>query len=187
LQICEGQYLDMAGEGQMDVSIERYVQTIRRKTAMLTAAATGLGTRVATDDDSQIAAMWDFGEALGLAFQMRDDLLDIWGDPERTGKPYAADLIQRKMSLPVIHGLAHAAHADRERFVALYRQPTLSHAEIESLLAILDRSESRTYVEGLARDEYERAMQALGRVSAVDSCALEELRSLAEQLLERVH
>lgn len=187
LQICEGQYLDMAGEGQMEVPIERYVETIRRKTAMLTAAATGLGARIATDDEAQIAAMWEFGEALGLAFQMRDDLLDIWGDPKLTGKPYAADLVQRKMSLPVIHGLAHADNADRERFIELYRQPELSQTEIEELLAILDRTESQTYVEGLARDESERAMQALDRVVPVNPAALDELRALAEQLLERAH
>jgi geranylgeranyl diphosphate synthase type I len=186
LQICEGQYLDMAAEGQMEVSIERYLQTIRRKTAMLTAASTGLGARIAIDDEAQIAAMWEFGEALGLAFQMRDDLLDIWGDPKLTGKPYAADLVQHKMSLPVIHGLAHANAADQQQFVTLYRQPELCPADLDTLLAILDRTESRTYVEALARDEYDRAMRALDRITAVDSTALAELRTLAQQLLGRV-
>jgi geranylgeranyl diphosphate synthase type I len=185
LQICEGQYLDMAAEGNMEVSIERYLQTIRHKTAMLTAASTGLGAQTATDDEQQIAAMWQFGEALGLAFQMRDDLLDIWGDPRLTGKPYAADLVQRKMSLPVIHGLAHAADDDRRRFVTLYGQQALSPRDLDTLLAILDRTESRTYVEALARDEYERAMQALDRITAVDQTALDELRTLAQQLLGR--
>ncbi|HEX6288567.1 MAG TPA: polyprenyl synthetase family protein, partial [Herpetosiphonaceae bacterium] len=187
LHICEGQYLDMSAEGQMDVSVERYIHMIRRKTAMLAAAATALGARVATDDEAQIAALWEFGEALGLAFQMRDDLLDIWGDPQVTGKPYAADLVQRKMSLPVIHGLAQASPADREQFVTLYRQPALSRSDLESLLAILGRTGSRGYVEELARAECDRATRALDCVEPVDRAALDELRALAEQLLGRTY
>ncbi len=187
LRICEGQYLDIAAEGQMELAEERYLQMIRGKTAMLAAASAGLGAQVATDDEAQIAAMWQFGEALGMAFQMQDDLLDIWGAPEVTGKPFAADLAQRKMSLPVIHALAHASAPDRHRFASLYRQPTLTHDDLQMLLAILDRAGSRVYVETLARAEYDRAMAALGRVVPVDQAALDDLRSLANSLLDRVH
>ena len=120
-----------------------------------------------------------------MAFQMQDDLLDIWGAPELTGKPFAADLQQRKMSLPVIHGLAHASSADRQRFVELYRRPELSRADLETLMAILDRSESRSYVEQLARDEHDLALDALSEVRPVISAACDELGKLAELLLER--
>jgi geranylgeranyl diphosphate synthase, type I len=187
LRICEGQYLDIAAETRMDVSESQYLQMIRGKTAMLAAASTGLGAQVATDDESQIAAMWQFGEALGMAFQMQDDLLDIWGEPEVTGKPFAADLVQRKMSLPVIYGLAHATAADRERFESLYRQPALTHDDLLSLLQILDRAGARTHVERLARAEYDRAMDALDHVMPADAPALDELRGLAQSLLDRVH
>lgn len=186
LRICEGQYLDIAAEGRMDVSVPQYLAMIRGKTAMLAAASTGLGARVATDDEAQIAAMWEFGEALGLAFQMQDDLLDIWGAPEVTGKPFAADLVQRKMSLPVIHGLAHASTDERQQFEALYRQPELSRVELETLMAILEGSGSRAYVEERSRAEYERAMQALNRVEPADQSALDDLRALAQSLLDRV-
>jgi geranylgeranyl diphosphate synthase, type I len=187
LRICEGQYLDIAAEGQMDITEERYLQMIRGKTAMLAAASTGLGAQVATDDESQIAAMWQFGEALGMAFQMQDDLLDIWGAPEATGKPFAADLVQRKMSLPVIHGLAHVHESDRRRFESLYCQPEVTHDDLQMLLQILDRAGSRAYVEALARAEYHRAMASLDRITPVDSRALDELRGLAHSLLDRVH
>jgi geranylgeranyl diphosphate synthase, type I len=188
LRICEGQYLDMSAEGQMDVSEDRYLRMIRGKTAKLAAASAGLGAQVATDDRDAIEALWQFGEALGMAFQMQDDLLDIWGAPEHTGKPFAADLVQRKMSLPVIYGLAHAPEPDREQFQSLYRKPDpLTRPDLDTLLAILDRTEAQTYVEHLARDEYDRAMGALDRVSPAAPAALDDLRALAQSLLNRVH
>ncbi len=187
LRLCEGQYLDIAAEGSIDISETSYLRLIKGKTAALTAAAAGLGARVASDDDTQIEALWEFGEALGLAFQMQDDLLDIWGDPAVTGKPFAADLLQRKMSLPVIHALAHASPADREQFEAVYRQAEVTRADLQNLLDILDRTGSWAYVEQLAEGEYARAMTALNRVVPVNYDALEDLRSLAQSLLRRVH
>lgn len=187
LRLCEGQYLDMSAEGQMNVSAEQYIEMIRGKTAALTAASVGLGAQVSTDDAQQVAAMWELGEAIGLAFQMQDDLLDIWGEPEVTGKPFATDLVQRKMSLPVIHGLASASPEDRAQFETLYRQPELSRADLETLLAILGRTRSRAYVEGLIRTEYQRAMQAFDRVVAVDEAALDDLRGTALSLLHRAY
>jgi geranylgeranyl diphosphate synthase type I len=185
LRICEGQYLDMSAEGRLDVSEQQYIRMIRGKTAALIGASASLGARITTDDEAQVAAMWEFGEALGLAFQMEDDLLDIWGDPVQTGKPFAADLVQRKMSLPVIHALSQASAADREQFEALYRQTELPQRDLELLLAILGRTQSQAYVQQLAREQSSRAMAALDRVVPVDQAALDELRTLAQSLLGR--
>lgn len=187
LRLCEGQYMDMSAEGQMNISVEQYIEMIRGKTAALTAASVGLGAQISTDDEQQIAAMWEMGEAIGLAFQMQDDLLDIWGVPEVTGKPFATDLVQRKMSLPVIHGLANASAQDRTQFETLYRQTELSRTDLETLLAILDGTRSRSYVEGLIHAEYQRATQAFERIVPADESALNELRGLANSLLHRAH
>jgi geranylgeranyl diphosphate synthase type I len=186
LRICEGQYLDISFEGRMDVTEEQYLRMIGGKTAALAAASTGLGAQVASDDAQQIWALRQFGEALGLAFQMQDDLLDIWGDPALTGKARANDLRQCKMSLPVIHGLAYAEPADRQRFVTIYQQPERSDADIEMLLAILERTGSQAYVEQLAQGEYNRAVQALAQVQPADQSALAALCDLAQALLRRV-
>ena len=185
LRICEGQHLDLTGERCFDIDEARYLAMIRGKTATLLAASTGLGARLATDDAQQVQAMTEFGEALGMAFQMQDDLLDIWGDPQLTGKPYAADLLQRKMSLPMVHAYTHASDADRATIERIYRQPRLEEADLQKLLAILDTTGSRAHVTALAAQEHDRAIAALGTIRPVDADALDTLRTLAESLLNR--
>lgn len=184
LRICEGQHLDMTGEGRFDVDERRYLAMIGGKTAALLGAATGLGARLATDDAAQVTALGSFGEALGLAFQMQDDLLDIWGDPQLTGKPYAADLVQRKMSLPVIHAYIHAL-TERATLERIYRQERVGAEDVQALLNILDAAGSRDHVGALMRREHDRAIAALEQIRPVDHGALAALRSLADSLLDR--
>ena len=184
LRICEGQHLDLTGEGRFDITESRYLAMIGGKTAALLAAAAGLGARLGTDDERAITAMTTFGEALGLAFQMHDDLLDIWGDPRLTGKPFAADLLQRKMSLPMVHAYTHAAAA-RATIERLYGQDHLSEDDVHRLLAILEAAGSREHVAELVSREHDRAITALEAVEPADPDALEALCSLAESLLHR--
>ena len=184
LRVCEGQHLDMTGEGDFGVSEARYIAMIRRKTAALIQAATGLGARLATADESQVSAMSTFGEALGLAFQMHDDLLDIWGDPQQTGKPFAADLLQRKMSLPMVHAYTHAG-PERATIERIYRQEQVGADDVQRLLEVLETTGSRRYVAGLAQREHDRAQEALAQVRPIDHDAFEELQSLVTSLLKR--
>ena len=184
LRICEGQHLDITGEGRFDLTEERYLATIRGKTAALVAAAAELGARLGSDDERVIAALGAFGEALGLAFQMQDDLLDIWGDPRLTGKPFAADLLQRKMSLPVVHAYQHAAE-HRAVIHRIYRQDHLDAHDVQTLLAVLEATGARQHVAALIAREHDRAIAALETVQPADPGALEALRALAESLLYR--
>ncbi len=185
LRICEGQHLDISGERRFDIDESRYLAMIRGKTAALLAASTGLGARLAADDPQQVQAMSDFGEALGMAFQMQDDQLDIWGDPRRTGKPYAADLLQHKMSLPMVHAYAGSGASGRATIERIYRREHVEQADVETLLAILDSTGARAHVAALAAQEHDRALSALSAVRAVDAEALGQLHTLAESLLTR--
>jgi geranylgeranyl diphosphate synthase, type I len=184
LRIVEGQHLDMTGEGRFDISEDRYLAMIGGKTAALIAAATRLGARLATDDARSVGAMSDFGQALGLAFQMHDDLLDIWGDPQKTGKPRAADLVQRKMSLPMVYSYARAGD-DRSAIERIYRQSEVNEEDIDTLLAILERTEARPYVTALTEREHARALAALDSITPRDAEAYAMLRSVTDALLQR--
>jgi len=105
LELTCGQHLDMAFESSPAVSTDDYALMVRGKTAALLAAAAGMGARIAGALAPRIEAMTEFGRQLGLAFQMQDDILGIWGDPAVTGKPAGDDLLCRKRSLPTLLGL----------------------------------------------------------------------------------
>ena len=184
LRVCEGQHLDITGEGRFDITEDRYIAMIGGKTAALLAASARLGARLATDDETAIKAMSDFGEALGLAFQMHDDMLDIWGDPQQTGKARASDLLQRKMSLPMVYAYERAGD-DRATIERIYGQEQLSEEDITTLLAILDRTGAREHVATLTQREHERALTALDRISPSEADAFGTLWSFSDALLHR--
>src|SRR5918999_948219 len=113
--LCEGQYIDIAtSESDEMMSIELYFDMIGRKTAALIAASIEAGALLATDDEAVVARYRSFGWALGIAFQLNDDLLGIWGQERTTGKE-PTDLLRKKKTLPVIFALERAGPAERER------------------------------------------------------------------------
>lgn len=162
LRICEGQYLDLAFEGDTAVTEEAYTEMIAAKTAALMEAATHLGALVGGASAAEIAALRRYGTALGLAFQVQDDLLGVWGKEEETGKPVAADLYSRKLGLPVVYALAHAPEPERAELARAYRgEAPLDGPTVERLLQILERAGARRYAEEVAAGYHTQALAAL--------------------------
>jgi geranylgeranyl diphosphate synthase, type I len=182
LTICEGQFLDLSFEGDLAINEADYLAMISRKTAALTAAASGLGAIVGGADAATAKALFEYGENLGLTFQIQDDVLGIWGDPELTGKPFAADLYRRKVSLPIIHAL-HSAER-RETLAQIYSQPEIGAHDVRNMLDILDQAGSRGYTEGVAEHYHHQALSALDAARG-SAAALAEIRAISERLLKR--
>jgi len=182
LTICEGQFLDLSFEGDLQISESDYLAMISRKTAALVAAAAGLGAIVGGAAAATAKALFDFGQNLGLAFQVQDDVLGIWGDPAATGKPAAADLFRRKLSLPVIHALRTAAQ--NGTLARIYSQAEISQNDATQLLEILAEAGARGYTEGVADFYHQQALAALDSAQG-HAAALAELRALAVQLVGR--
>jgi octaprenyl-diphosphate synthase len=105
-QICDGEVLQLQALGRFDLPADRYIEIARKKTASLFAASAECGAIMGGGDRSTVAALRDFGEAFGIAFQIRDDLLDVSADERSLGKPAANDLTERKTTLPLIAALA---------------------------------------------------------------------------------
>jgi geranylgeranyl diphosphate synthase type I len=147
LAVCEGQYLDCSYEGNLNITEDDYLAMICRKTATLIGAAVCTGALVGGSDVVTAQALYEFGVNLGIAFQLQDDILGIWGDPEATGKPAAADLYRRKVTLPIIRALRDTEQ--RETLQNLYRQETISDTDVRRMLAILDNTTVRCDMEAL--------------------------------------
>jgi geranylgeranyl diphosphate synthase type I len=154
LSMIEGQHLDMSAEGAIAASVADWERLATRKTGALFAAASAAGAATARDgDDGVVEAFWRLGERLGLAFQARDDILGIWGDPAQTGKPVGGDLARRKASLPV----AAALDAGAPGLATALDDPASS---VEGLLALLEAAGARQRALEIER-AHRRAVEAL--------------------------
>ena len=179
LTLTSGQYLDIGFESRDNVSIAEYLMMIEAKTAALAACACEMGALVAAGSDSQREHLHSFGIHLGLAFQMRDDILGVWGDPAVTGKPAGADIVRRKKSLPILHGLGQSAE-----LCALLTQEALSAADVRRATELLGETDSREYTEQMAREHHAQALAALEEAS-LQGTAGQALHGLAQMLLNR--
>jgi geranylgeranyl diphosphate synthase type I len=186
LALCEGQYFDLAFEDRPEVDLDQYLWMIGRKTAALLAAATQLGAIVATDDREQLSRYYRFGESLGMAFQIQDDILGAWGDEKATGKSAAIDIRDKKKTLPVVYALNQTR--DRraaQRLADLYaRQGPLDESTIQLVLKLLEQVGAHQYAESAAEEHYRAALQSLER-AGIDNVAQSHLRELAASLLGR--
>jgi geranylgeranyl diphosphate synthase type I len=148
LSMTVGQRLDMAFEDEQEVAADQYIEMIGRKTGAIMGCAGFGGARLAfgasgasgaDGGDDVIDGYRRFGFELGLAFQIRDDILGIWGQEEETGKSTSGDIRRRKKSYPVLRGVALAGASDRRRLLELYgRGSELDDAEVDDVRAILD-------------------------------------------------
>ena len=176
LALCEGQFMDIwSAERDEHLSVDFYFDMIGRKTAALIAASVQAGALLATDDQHVIDAYRGFGWSLGIAFQLNDDLLGIWGDEQATGKE-PSDLAKKKKTLPLIYALERAAEPDRTRLREIVGSPSPSAAEIDEARAILERSGARDYTRERARAERDEALRRLASAGVVDHEALDRLR-----------
>jgi geranylgeranyl diphosphate synthase, type I len=186
LALCEGQFTDMAFEDQLEVDLDQYLWMIGHKTARLLATSAQLGAIVASDDEHLAALYHRFGQQLGMAFQIQDDILGAWGEEAVTGKPSATDIRDKKKTLPVVYTLNQPDEREAAlQLRALYRQAgPLDEAAIHQVLAILARTGAREYAEGLANDYYQQALASL-EATGRENEAQAILRELAGSLLGR--
>ena len=182
-----GQSMDMAFEEKSSVTLEECLAMERGKTGALLTYASSVGAILAGADDAVVGGLAEYGAHLGVAFQAVDDLLGIWGDPERTGKPAGADLRERKKSVPVAIAL-NSGRSVADELAELYARPELDAADVEAATALVEAGGGRDETQALARTHYAAAVSALDSVAEREEVvvpAIEEMRSLAEFIVGR--
>jgi len=178
LALCEGQFMDIwTSEHDEWHSVDYYFDLIGRKTASLIAGSAEAGAVLATDDETVIGAYRRFGWALGLAFQLNDDLLGIWGEQTETGKE-PTDVARHKMTLPVIYAFEHAGADDRARLGAIWQTPEPTADQVAEAVALIERLGGRDYTREQAREHRDRALAELEAAGVVHGEVLESIRGI---------
>lgn len=179
LELTRGQHLDMQFEGGSPVSVAQYLSMIEGKSAALLAACAGIGARIAGADETRVRHFARFALKLGLAFQIRDDILGIWGDPAITGKSVATDIRSRKKSLPVLYGLEHSAS-----LAGRYRQASGGDEDVQEIVTLLEGLGARELAEEQEARQGQAALDSLAATATMDEAG-RRLRAFAEALLQR--
>jgi geranylgeranyl diphosphate synthase, type I len=165
LVISEGQYLDISFESRQDISVSMYMDMIGRKTAALLGCAARMGAMLGTRNQQAIDRLYGFGYAMGIAFQVRDDMLGVWASTEQTGKSQAGDIYRRKKSLPVLHAMEHANLQDQQYLKQVYGQlAPVTNEQVEEVLAIFARTETRAYCRAFLAKQCQLAHETLANV-----------------------
>ncbi|MES5816966.1 family 2 encapsulin nanocompartment cargo protein polyprenyl transferase [Streptomyces sp. RG80] len=184
VELCAGQQADTAMEklGPGEVTLDEVLAMAEAKTGALLGCACALGALYAGAPEGDVEALDAFGREAGLAFQLIDDVIGIWGDPARTGKPAGADLAVRKKSLPVVAALASGTPAAAE-LAALYAAPYVK-GELDRTARAVEEAGGRDWAQTEAADRMARAMRELSR-AVPEPEAAEGLLALAEFVTRR--
>ena len=183
--IAEGEVLQLTAATNLATDEDVYMQVIRGKTAALFSAATEVGGVIAGAEDAQVRALFDYGDALGIAFQIVDDLLDYQGQSSATGKNVGDDFRERKLTLPVIRAVALADAEERAFWSRTIERGKQEDGDLEHALSLLARHDALTYTKDNAIDWARKAKTAL---DPLPGHALKDmLLDLADYVVERIN
>ena len=183
IEVCEGQQLDMDFEKRDTVSIEEYIEMIRLKTSVLLGAALKMGGQVAGTSKENIELLYEFGVNTGIAFQLQDDWLDLYADPEKFGKQIGGDIIANKKTFLLIQAKTLANDSQSKKL-----QDILSHSnnyeKVEMARELFDHLGIEEKIKAEMNNYYSKAKESLAAIHLPNS-SKEDLLALGDYLLKR--
>jgi len=180
LHLTQGQYLDIAFESLDNVDIKTYLNMIEGKTAALIAFSTHVGGLAAGQTKDFLDLLSAYGKCLGMAFQIQDDFLGVWGDPLVTGKSTASDLLTRKKSLPILYGLENCPE-----FQDQWQKVPITAEYVLEMAKTLEICGAKKYVVTKAKEYTGRAFEILGQLFPKRNTYAVALKELTHDLLNR--
>lgn len=185
LEIGEGQEYDMSFETRDDVREEEYIEMIRLKTSVLLACATKIGAILADAPADDVENLYKFGEQLGLAFQLQDDLLDVYGDPKVFGKAIGGDITSNKKTYMLINAYNRANEKQRSELTRWIKAETFNRdVKVAAVTHLYDEIGIRQLCEERINFYFEQAAQYLAKVKVTDD-RKQALRKYMDELLHR--
>jgi geranylgeranyl diphosphate synthase type II len=181
-QVCEGQQLDMDFEKKDTVPLEAYIEMIALKTSVLLAGALRMGAIIGGAGKGNADHLYAFGKNLGIAFQIQDDYLDAFGDPEKFGKQVGGDILSNKKTFLLIHALAHANEAQKNELHALLAGNETD--KVAKVLTLFRETGAEKLTRDLQESYYQKALFHLDAIAVVSS-RKKPLMELAEFLIKR--
>jgi geranylgeranyl diphosphate synthase type II len=186
LEVCEGQQYDMEFEEKDEVSVSEYLEMIRLKTAVLIACSLEMGALLAGAGEEECKLLYRFGIQIGIAFQLQDDWLDVYGDEKTFGKKIGGDICENKKTFLLLKALELSDATDRMRLLEWISNPTfVPEQKIEAVREIFTRSGASAEAKNLMQFHYNQAMETLNQLLIAES-EKSELRVFAEQVMDRV-
>jgi len=183
--VCRGQQYDMNFETADKVEIEDYLHMIELKTSVLIAGAMEMGALIGGASKEIGRHLYEFGKNIGIAFQLQDDILDTFGDPEKFGKRVGGDIIQNKKTYLLLKALELAQGDIQQELQSLLSTPTIeAQAKVEAVTAIYERLEVRKDAEQIKAHYQQKAFDHLAAV-AIPVERKQILTALAESLMQR--
>ena len=183
--VCEGQQIDMEFETRHDVGIEEYINMIRLKTAVVLGGALKIGAIIGGASTEDAALLHTFGEQLGIAFQLQDDILDVYGNPEKFGKQVGGDIISNKKTYLLIKALELAKGEQADELNAFLSSTHLDNTEkVAGVTRIYNNLDIRQHAEKAMQDYAEKAFAALEQINLPNEHK-QYLRDFADGLLVR--
>ena len=186
LAMIEGQYLDLSYEGRSEVGMPQYLDMIARKTGALISCAFTMGALIGSNSDENLEAFRESGRSLGVLFQIRDDILGVWGEEETTGKPVGADIIRKKNSFPVVYAMSASRGEDLQQLRDIYAKEQVSESDATTVLRKMDSLETRGHAGALAAEHCDRARDALAGIE-MTADARSQMDELLRFLVDREH
>lgn len=185
LEICAGQQYDMEFESRSDVTEEEYLEMIRLKTAVLLACALKVGAMIGGASTADADALYDYGIHIGLAFQLQDDLLDVYGDPKTFGKNIGGDILCNKKTFLLINALSAASEEQRQVMEDWMARKTYDAQEkIAAFTNLYNELSIRDLTERRIEDYYRMANEDLARLSIAPE-TLSVLKGTCDRLMKR--
>jgi len=183
--VCVGQQYDMDFETSDTVTIPEYLKMIENKTALLLVGALKMGAILADADEQDVYHLGEFGRNIGIAFQLQDDILDTFGDPEKFGKRVGGDIVQNKKTFLVLKTIEEANPIDKNKLLTLMQTyPKDEEKKIKEVRAIFKRNNIQQLADVIKKTYQDKAMLHLEKVQ-LESVRKRHLKSLADQLLSR--